>query len=314
MRSRQTDGWTLVGLIVLLVIVFVAMGGIAMAVVEDARATAMNRNLAKAEYLAQAGLMHALYQFRSTGRMTLGEYNADDPALPVSASDDAFTLGGEPADFLLVNMVPVVVPFSEANLCSGPGRRRDRLVGWRIRNVLNSNTPPAGMEVRIVQLSVNWQNPAAGEGPIRLDLNGNNPADWSSPGCAPINPGDPIPIPPDQQVIAPGGQWATNRLWFGNNSMDGKTWIELTFTMASGPPRVVRFVNDLRANDANFTVRSLGLLREDAAPFTTWRRVQAEYRLCANAAATSECDDSSDEQWRRSVALLSYEELEAQTP
>jgi len=71
--------------------------------------------------------------------------------------------------------------------------------------------------------------------------------------------------------------------------MNTKQWIELAFFMNDPPTnsvRRVRFIptlasppQDARTSSANFTIKSVGEVRQGVFPFSVWRRIQAEYRL-----------------------------------
>jgi len=156
MRSAGCDrGWLLVGLIVILSSVFLAMGGIAVALAESRRTISLRENDTEAAYLAQAGVMHGLYQFRQIPEpapqgIQLGTYSIEDLSRPPGdPTDDVFILRGKAADFLLAVM-------TNATVTTNP---RDRLRDWTLRNVLRtedtmSQDPPEGMPLTILEQRV----------------------------------------------------------------------------------------------------------------------------------------------------------------
>ena len=79
-------------------------------------------------------------------------------------------------------------------------------------------------------------------------------------------------------------------------------------------PHLTAHYDALLANrTADFTVKSRGEVRKGPFPFVAWRRIQAEYRVCAATTATADCDSDSQERekWGR---LVSYAEMTQQTP
>lgn len=296
-RNSASGGWLLVGLIVILSSVFVAMAGVTLALGESRRTISLRENDTEAIYLAQAGVMDALYRFRSgNGVGPLGIDQRVDPGpLPGTSDDDVFILGGQMADSLLVNMKPTTFQ-ADINLpnCSPP--RRDRMQNWTIRNVLASG----GMSLTIDRIRVNW-SPNLGEGVLRIDLNGNNP-DWTAPSCSGVPANTDIDLFPNQS-IPPMASWNTNRIWFTSNGvMAGKAWIDISFIMSDGTVRTSHWDRAIPANrSADFTIKSVGEVRKGPFPFVTWRRLQAEYRL-SGAAITSTGN------------LLAYQELTTKSP
>ncbi|MBI3010069.1 MAG: hypothetical protein HYY57_03685, partial [Candidatus Omnitrophica bacterium] len=287
-RFHSAEGFLLIGLILLLSAVMLAFGGLVPFLGEQLRTTSLRQNQTKALYLAQSGIMQAIYDFRFDGPggiddndIRLGEYAVpSDLGAPGTADDDVFILGGEAADFLLAAMIPATFSTNSAGGACG-GSQRHRLQNWALRNVLQTNTLPTGMLMRFSQVAVSWEPALPGEGLIRLDFNGTG-ADWISPGCAPVPSGSP-PISIPAQTIPSSTIWGQNRMWFATTNMGSKDWIEIAFFMSDGSIRRARYVPDPRtASSASFTIKAVGEVRRGAFPFTTWRRLQAEYRLNDN--------------------------------
>lgn len=115
-QKSSQGGWLLVGLIILISAVLVAMTGIALAMVQSQRVVSMRENDTEAAYLAQAGIMQELYNFRDgTGVGSVGvDQVIDAGPTPGLGDDDVFVLGGKAADFLLANMISARV--DRANL------------------------------------------------------------------------------------------------------------------------------------------------------------------------------------------------------
>ncbi len=278
-------GWLLVGLIVLISAVVLAMAGTTSLLTEHLRLINLRRHQTQAIYLAQAGIMQAIYDFRFDGpgsvdgqNIRLGEYPVPaDTGAPGTSDDDVFILGGEAADFLLIAMIPGSLATTNAGGSCGSVARH-RLENWTLRNVLQSSTPPDGMPISFSQMAVSWNPVGPGEGPVRIDLGGSS-ADWRSAGCAPVASGVPIPLP--QQTIVPGAPfWGTNRVWFATTTMHTKTWIELAVTLSDGSIRRARFLPaNPTGSSASFTIKAVGEVRRGQFPFVAWRRLQAEYRL-----------------------------------
>ena len=281
-RPLHDKGWLLVGLIILISAVILALAGITFFLTEHLRTISLRQNQTKAIYLAHAGLMQAIYDFRTSAGgngFTPGTYDAvpGDAGAPGLGDDDVFIIGGEAADFLLAAMIPATLNLTNANPgggCGG-GTPRNRLEGWTLRNVRLDSA------ISFNQVIVTWNAPTAGQGVVRLDFNGNA-ADWTAPGCNPFASGVPIPVP--TQTINAGSFWDTNRVWFATDTMGSQAWIELAFVMTDNPnpssTRRARFViGTPTASSASFTIKSIGEVRSSSFPFTTWRRLQAEYRL-----------------------------------
>ena len=271
-------------MVILIVIVALAGTGLAILLAEHLKRASLQQQQAKAIYLAQAGVMQAAYDVRFDGpggtddnNIRLGEYPVPaDLGAPGPADDDVFILGGQAGDFLLAAMIPATFATAPAGSSCG-GTQRHRLQDWTLRNMLQSDTPPDGIVVGFNQVSVQWDPVGAGEGVVRLDINGNG-ADWRSIGCAPIGSGVPIAIP--TQTIAASDLWTRNQIWFATTTMTTKNWIEITFTMTDGSTRRARFVPaNPTQSSANFTIKAVGEVRRGQLPFPVWRRLQAEYRL-----------------------------------
>ncbi len=292
-RRQSRRGWLLVGLIVLISAVILALAGVTFYLTEHLRVTSLRQNQTKAVYLAQAGIMQAIYDFRfNTGGngFLLGEYPVpnDTGILGSYADDDVFILGGQAADFLLADMISGT--WTTGRICGGANNRQI-LRDWTLRNVLltasASPTPPDnlpdGMPVVIDALQISW-NPDNGEVVYRVDLIGNA-ADYNDGACAGTPSGGTIDV---NQTVNPNSQ-GSNRIWFSRRTtesappsllMSNKSWIEARFLMTDGSSRRVRFVPaDPASSTANFTIKSVGEVRKGVFPFSTWRRLQAEYRL-----------------------------------
>jgi len=286
-RSTRA-GWLLVGLIVLISTVIIALASVTFFLTAHLRTTSLRQNQTKAIYLAQAGVMQAIYDFRfddsliagtDTG-FRLGEYRADTGAFgPIGSfpSNNVFILGGQAADFLLAAMIPTTFSTPAAPGGCGGGTRH-RLDTWTLRNVLLSNTSPDGMPLSFNQMAVSWFPVVGGEGVIRVDLNGTS-LDWPSSGCTPAVSGTTVTLNATQ-TVSPNTLWGTNRIWFATTNMNTKTWIELAFFMSDGSTRRARYVpGSPLTSSASFTVKSVGEVRQGPFPFSVWRRLQAEYRL-----------------------------------
>ena len=121
---------------------------------------------------------------------------------------------------------------------------------------------------------------------VRIYLNGTGSSDWPSSGCgsaATGASGQTLTLS-STQTIAAASSWPTNRIVFATTNMDTKTWIELAFFMTDGSTRRVRFLPATPiASSANFTVKSIGEVRQGVFPFSVWRRIQTEYKLNTSA-------------------------------
>ncbi len=268
-------------MIVLLSAVLVAFAGFAFLLAEHLRVTSLRRNQIKAFYLAQAGIMQALYDVRADtdgpggpdgNAIKLGTVPVpSDAGAPGPADDDVFILGGTQADFLLAAMISGSLRTAPAGGVCG-NKPRDLLENWTLRNVAD------GTPISINKIAVSWEPVDSKDGLIRLDV--NELTAWTASNCAAVASGAQIVIlqPP---ILASAPPWSVNRLWFSTNrKMDNKLWIEIAFFMADDSVRRVRFRPSapLRSS-ASFTIKSLGEVRRGAFPFMMWRRVQAEYRL-----------------------------------
>ena len=280
---RLQRGWLLVGLIVLISSVILALVGITFFLTEHLRVTSLRQNQTKAIYLAQAGVMQAIYDFRfdADGAGSLdgnyviaGPYDAipGDSGAPGLADDDVFVLSGRAGDFLLAAMIPATWASPPPVLSGCGGTKRHRLETWTLRNAGNSS-------LSFTQMAVSW-SPAGSEELMRVDLNGTA-KDWLPPAsCGSVPSGTTITLDSPPPVLGPGEFWDTNRLWFTTTTMDRKRWIELAFFMSDTSVRRVRFVPGApNTSSASFTVTSSGGVRSSSFPFVMWRRVQAEYRL-----------------------------------
>ena len=292
-RPAACGGWLLVGLIALLSLAILALAGFTFVLTEHLKLTSLQENRARAVSLAQAGVMQAVYEFRQSQGVRLGDYDVDDPSNPTPGPNtDLFTLGGKAADFLLVNFLSP--GWSRARECNL--NNRDRLQSWPIWNVLQSNVEPGGLPVAVSRMVVSW-TPNGGERVVRVDLGAATA--WLN--CAGAVSGQEITL--SSPVVVPPlplrtNDWNTNRLWFSsvNQEMRSKTAIDVTFIMtdhvASSNPleasrRLVRYTPNTPAlSSASFTVKSTGTVRKGVFPFVAWRRLQAEYRIASSSSLT----------------------------
>ncbi len=308
-------GWLLVGLIVLVSIVLIAFVGITFFLTEHLRTTSLRQNQTKAIYLAQAGIMQAIYDIqRMTGSAggvsfrdpaTSAEYVVDAGSSPGTSDDNVFTLGGVgvSADFFLVNMKGSL-SFPQANNCSLT--QRDRFQGWSVTNVLASNTAPLGIPVTVNQVKVDWNSPAAGgtEKVLRIDLNGNtvynNCTGTSIGSFASLTTTPTI----NSRQTWPAG--TGNRIWFNTRDVASvKTSIDLTFRMTDNSETTSHYESTVANRSADVRIKALGEVRKGAFPFVfpsvMWRRLQATYRLSGTAIS--------------SVGnLVAYGEMDQKTP
>ena len=118
----RQQGWLLVGLIVLISTVILALAGITFFLTEHLRTTSLRQNQTKAIYLAQAGVMRAIYDFRTNAGVLLGVQTVEAGPSAGPLDDNVYILGGKAADFLLVNLLnPSWSPAKECSL-----NKRDR--------------------------------------------------------------------------------------------------------------------------------------------------------------------------------------------
>jgi len=268
-RSKRAAGWTLVLLIVILSSAFVAMAGSSLALSESRRVTSLRQNEIRAFYLAQAGIMRAIYDFRSGGVLT-GEHVVEAGPAPGTDDDDVFIIGLIPTDDVGVDMsnAKIVQPGGGEKLC---GVSRDRLQSFKIKN---TGSDP----VTITHMIVTWEPVMAGEGVIRIDLSSSG-ADWASPGCAPVAAGTPIDIEPDRTLGSSPPHFNV-RVWFATTNMETKEYIEVTFLMADGSQVSGRFDPDESGQSGTrYRVSSTGEARRGAFPLVSWRTLEAEYQL-----------------------------------
>ena len=321
--SSLQQGWLLVGLIVLISAVLIGLVGITFYLTEHLRTTSLRQNQTRAVYLAQAGVMQAIYDFRfNTGgnALTLGTYDAvpGDAGAPGLADDDVFILDGQAADFLLAATIPGTFGSGSESGCGGTSRHR--LNSWTLRNVI-TNAAPA---VSFSQMAVSWSSPVAGsEYVVRVYLNGTGSADWPSSGCgSAVTGASGVTLTLNStQTIPSASSWGTNRIVFATTNMNTKSWIELAFFMTDGSTRRVRFLPaNTAASSANFTIKSVGEVRQGVFPFSVWRRLQAEYRLNPSTSLQDIGNITTDTTLTISTAVPStderpgYRELLQKTP
>lgn len=300
----RSGGWLLVGLITLLSGVLVVLAGIALALGEGRAVVSLSSNQTEAFYLAQAGVMRAIYDFRRNAGVRLGgqpDYVVDAGPAAGNSDDDLFILSGPLRDFLLLNMKSGSFASSGGPSVCGS---RNRLQGWTVRNVLAAG----GGNLTVDRVQVNWL-PDAGERVMRIALSGGSV--WTAPGCVGRPANQEIDVA--NQTIGPGQRWATNRVYF-NATMAGKLWIDVMLIMSDGSVRAGHYEQASMANrSADVTIRSIGEVRRGAFPFVTWRRLEAEYRLCGGVSAASQCDSSGEER-TNAGRVLWYRELAQRTP
>lgn len=303
-RLPLSRAFALAGLIVIVGSVSVAMSGIVLALAEGQRAISFRHNEMRSIYLAQAGVMQALYDFRAGSGIVLGEKTVEPGPQEGLEDDDVFLLSGKAADFLLVNMIPALV--DQGKLF---GATRDRLRLWRLRNVLRSDSAPTGLPVQIDRLTISWDDPGPKEGVIRVEISGRKV--WPPSGAVSK------PQPSGTQLdildirVKPQTELARNTIWFSTKMvMQNKAFIQVAFQMSdhqqSDNPldasiRIARYTPALKTRSANFTVKAVGEARRSRFPFVMWRHLQAEYRL-SGVLITSP------------GSLVLYEELGVKTP
>ena len=332
-HGGSRDGWLLVGLIVLISAVILALAGVTFYLTEHLRSTSLRQNQTKAIYLAQAGVMQAIYDFRfddpgiggTDNCFRLGEYNAATGAIGSFPNDDVFILSGKAADFLMANMIPGIL---DTGALGGVGTR-DRLRGWSVQNVLCSL--PAGLTVRIDWITVSWANAVAPptEGVIRIEIPAGTRV-WPQAGAvsAPQASGTRLDI---TNTPVPVNTARSGVIWFTTNGVmtnaSTKLPVDVTFEMSdhntptATPPnwslRMGRYTapTALTGRSGSFTVKSAGEVRRGRFPFTVWRRLQAEYRLNDADTATDRQEVGTIESDPSPVASRSgYRELTWKTP
>ncbi len=303
-------GWLLVSLIVLVSIAIIALIGISFFLTEHFRVTSLRQNQTKAIYLAQAGVMQAIYDFRSNAGISLGEQTVAAGPAAGTSDDDVFILGGQMADFFLVNLKPA--RFVSGTVCGISGRR---LQDWPLRNVVAA--PPTSLTA--TTMSAAWGNDL-GERIMRIDLNTAANTVWWAPGCQTCTaacqgvPAGTLLNITDQTIGAWPARWNQNRIWFsGGAAMASKPWVEITFNLSDGTSRTARYEPAFAGRSADFTIKSVGEVRRGAFPFapfplTPWRRLQAEHRICAEVTAVGQCGTATDERERMGY-LVSQREL-----
>lgn len=304
LRRLLSGGWLLVSLIVLLGAVLLGAVGLSFLLAAQLRVTSLHDLRTRAVYLAQAGAARAIRDFRQGTGISLA------PAIVVagpaagSGDDDLYEVDGPEADHLLVNMRANVTLPAGNSLCSAD---RSRLQGWFGRNVRATGQG----SVRVDEMRLNWEPVLAGEGVLRLDLNGNG-ADWTSPCGAPAGPNTNINIP--NHLLSPGARWNNaSRVWFTSNTMNAKDWIDVVFIMRDGSERTARYhVADVAQRTADFTLRAVGTARRGLYPVEFWRRLRIEYRICRVATGTA-CNDGTEEE-EEAGAVVGFAELAALTP
>lgn len=267
--ARPQKGWLLVGLIVLVSAVIIALVGITFFLTEHLRTTSLRQNQTKAIYLAQAGVMQAIYDFRVNA-----EGNGFTPATYTVGGDVFILEEGSPANFLLANIISAVL-----NQRNYQGvTKRDRLEQWRLRNVR------ADTAIQIDLMAFDWPSPTCPpEGVVRIEI--ANTQVWPPTGqiaAIPYCPGNPA-IPITSVSIPAATERSANTIWFATGGagspMPGKAFIDVIFQMSDGSTRRARYTLATATRSGSFTVVSSGEVRQGAFPFIMRRRLQAEYRL-----------------------------------
>ena len=316
---RSTGGWLLVGLIILLSAVLIGLGGLTLLLTHHIRVVSLRQNYTKAAYLAHAGYMQAVYDFRmdDSGGSNDNCYYFGEVAVPADlgtagkADDDVYILGGNAADVLMANFIPGQL--QTANL-PGTGTR-DRFDNWTVQNV-NCNAAPA---VRIDWMTVTWSNPGA-ERVIRIDIPAGTSI-WTGTGAS----GTALNV---TNTTIPANTARTGRIWFSTNgtvtNASNRLPIDVAFQLsdetsvtpgtAGWSTRVGRYTPpaNLAGRSGSFTVKSQGIVRRGAFPFSVWRRFQEEYRLNDDDTATNQQEvgnrttDPSPNAYRPAVRELTW--------
>ncbi len=285
-------------------VVVVALSAAAAFLAEHSRVVSLQHAQTKAAYLAHAGIMQAVYDFRAGLGVERRAYAVSNPSAAPGPTDDAFVLAGPDADFLLVNTLDPLWDTPSTSVC-GAGRR-DRFRRWRLWNVLRNNS------VVIQQLVVSW-TPNSGERVLRVDLGGSRVWEDCTPdatGQPGAGSGEPIVLSPNVTVPARAA-WtgvSQNALWFNtrNGVMPAKgpaLQVDLVFTLADQSSRAAHYAaGDPSARSAEFTIRSTGEVRQEVFPGGVWRRFQMDYRMSSASSVT------------QPGALTAFRELSQQTP
>lgn len=289
---RSTGGWLLVGLIILLTAVLIGLGGMTLLLTSHLKHVSLRQNYTKAAYLAHAGYMTSVYNFRFDDGAVAGTdncYGFGEVAVPADlgtagkADDDVFIIGGNAADVLMANFIPGRL--QTANL-PGTGTR-DRLDNWTVQNV----NCAAASAVRIDWITVTWANPGA-ERVIRIDIPAGTSI-WTAGGVIPpAGSGTAIDV---TNTTIPANTARTGILWFSTNGTVTNASTRLPINVAfqlsdqssvipgdrNWSTRIGRYTppTNLAGRSGSFTVKSQGIVRRGAFPFSVWRRFQEEYRL-----------------------------------
>lgn len=295
--ARGCRGLALVTLIVLLAVALIATAGITSAVVEGMQATFVQRNLTKAMYLAQAGVMDAVESYQSTGPSGWSDAFRLGPFLvPGGPSNERFIRSGPQRDFLFADM-------RSAQFTRRLNGAQSTFDDWRLQRVLQPpSTSPTSLWIS--RIKVFWSGAPTAR-VTKLIINAN--VTISCPGPAGSfcldglsrASGDPIDITPPFELTG-NAVLANNHIWFNTNlqpagvrpasvtlvfymsdsTCDEVTSSAIAFDQLPVPrledcQRMARWRNDATIRDAHFTVRATGEV--DAAPFLTRRYLRAEY-------------------------------------
>ena len=255
-----------------------ALATIWLLLVEHRQAVSHIENHTEAVYLAQAGVMQAIYDLKRGAGVALRAYNVNNPggAAP-SATQDAFILGcvscgvtpALQSDYFLVNMTVAGASAVSPQPCGGG--TSDRFSNWPVNNVLAAG----GLTSTVDQIQVTWPSPGS-ERVTRIMLNGAYVT-----SCISVKSG--IAINVTNTSIAPMGVWpaSNNQVWFNSSgTMGAKASIDVTFIMTDGSSRTAHYDLATSTNrSADVTIKSIGEVRTGNFPFLVWRRLQAEYRV-----------------------------------
>ena len=293
-------GWLLVSLIVLMMILSITFIGIVRLLVEHIRTTGLRSLETKAYYLAQAGAMEALYDYRDSSdglnAFDLGTdvVVEDDPS---SANDDSYRLLAQAGDGLLVNMKSArFVTSSIPSSCTGS--TRDRFTTWRLRNAIGTGS------VVIDQVAVDWSPVLAGERVSCINFNGNKVWPTGATNCSSSPNGTAnqwLDLSPNFTVAAGGGV-INNTVWFTTTGFrqaatesTTKDYIDFKFLMTDGTTRTARFVNTVANRQAQCSLTAIGRALRGPLPFGVCRRVWVAYDICSAAVLRTDCETTGQE-------------------
>jgi len=333
-RRRQSNGWSLIALIVILTVALSVLTGLSVAMAENLHLGVVRSNEAKALYLADAGVMDAIASYQpgdtpGNDWFELGCFGSDP------ACDNTPSLNFGPREVFVRQMTNpqrdvLLVDMSSQGASQSPrvrplrmGRQRwsyfDR---WELRRVA-SNQPLA-----IDAMAVRWTGASAGERVMTVWVDGLSKFFTSNPNNG-LQSGQQLDLQPDTPLN--DNQWiggSSNLITF-NANLSNRTdlVIVLTFTMAdaagciedpilpampvapaTGDLPTLREIQlrencqrtavwvdgDKQNNWGLFTIRTAGEVRTD--PFMGRRHLRAEYR--AHASVGTQRDPYQIISWR----------------